>query len=131
MKSSYWTTALYLKELEQINMLPPQLKRCCTIYHNKKDIAEVFIESHSVFHKSCVSVHNKQKMYRKQKHAESFNICDAPENSSESDPIDLQVNRSIVDLRNFIPNCFFCGEGDCEEKLHRCETFAVNQKVRT
>ena len=33
-------------------------------------------------------------------------------------------------LQNFIPNCFFSGEPDCEEKLHRCETIAVNQKVR-
>ena len=69
-------------------------------------------------------------MNRKRKHAESFNVRDAPENSSESDPIEVRVNRSNVDLRNFIPNCFFCGEEDCEEKLHRCETFVVNQKVR-
>ena len=43
--------------------------------------------------------------------------------------VDLRRS-SNVDLRNFIPNCFFCGEADCEEKLHKCETFAVNQKVR-
>ena len=33
-------------------------------------------------------------------------------------------------MRNFIPSYFFCGEGDREKKLHRCETFALNQKVR-
>ena len=59
-----------------------------------------------------------------------FNVSDAAENSSESVPIEVRVNRCNVDLRNFIPNCFFCGEGDCEEKLHRYQTFAVNQKVR-
>ena len=69
-------------------------------------------------------------MNRKQKHAKSFNVRDVPENSSESDPIEGRVNRSNIDLWNIIPNCFFCGEGDCEEKLHGCEKFAVNQKVR-
>ena len=122
MKSSYWT-ALYLKEFEEINVLPPQLKRRCAINNNDQDLAEAFIENHAVLQKSCVSVSNKQKLNRKRKHAKSFNVRDAPENSSESDPIEVRVNHSNVDLRNFIPN-------DCEEKLHRCEIFAVNQKVR-
>ena len=130
MKSSYWTTALYLKQFGQINVLPPQLKRRCTIYKNSQDLVQAFIENHAVFHKSCVSVYNRQKLKRKRKHAESFNVRDAPENSSGSDPIEVRVNRSNVDLRNFIPNCLFYGEGGYEEKLHRCETFAINQKVR-
>ena len=33
-------------------------------------------------------------------------------------------------MQNLISNRFFCEEGDCEEKLHRCETFGGNQKVR-
>ena len=125
MESSYWTTVLYLKEFEQIKMLPPQLRRRCTIYKNGEDLAEVFIENHVVFHKSCVSVYDKQKLNRKLKHAESFNVFDAPENPSESDPIEVRINYSSTDLRNFIPNCLFCGEGDCEKKLHRCQAFAV------
>ena len=56
-----------------------------------------------------------------------FSLILTPENSSGSDPIEVRVNRSNVDLRNFIPNCFLCGEEDCEEKLHRCETFACCQ----
>ena len=83
-----------------------------------------------MFHKSCVSVHNKQKLNQKRKHAESFNVRDASENCSWSYPIEVRVNRSDVDLRNFIAICFFRGEGDYQEKLHRCETNAVNQKVR-
>ena len=116
MKSSYWTTRSYLKEFKQINVLSLQLKWCCTIYNNDQDLAEAFIENHEV--------------NQKRKHAELLNVCDAPENSFETDPIEVRVSRSNVDLQNFIPNCFFCGEGDCEEKLHRRETFAVNQKVR-
>ena len=89
---------MYLKEFEQINVLPLQLKRRSTIYNNDQDPAEAFIENHAVFHKSCVSVYNKQKLNRKRKHAESFDIRDAPENSSESDPIEVRVNRNNVDL---------------------------------
>ena len=81
MKSSYWTTTLYLKEFEQINVLAPQLKRRCTTYDNDQDLAKAFIENHEVFHKSCVTVYNKQKLNQKWKHAESLNVCDAPENS--------------------------------------------------
>ena len=114
MKSSYWTTALCLKEFEQINVLPQKLKRRCTNYNNDQDLAEAFIENHAVFHKSCVTVYNKQKLNRKRKHAESLNVCDAPENSSESNAIEVRVSHSNVGLRNFIPNCFFCREGDCE-----------------
>ena len=32
-----------------------------------------------MFHKSCVTVYNKQKLNRKRKHAGSFNVRDAPE----------------------------------------------------
>ena len=98
--------------------------------HNDHDLAEAFIENYAVFHKFYVSVYNKQKLNQKRKHAKSFYLCDAPENSSESDPTEVQVNRSNVDLRNFLPNCFFCGERDYEEKLHRCEKFDVNKMLR-
>ena len=98
MKNLKETATFYLKEFEQINVLPPQLKRRCTIYNNDQDLVEVFIENQVVFRKSCVSVYNKQKLNRKQEHAKSFNVRDAPENSSESDPIEGRVNRSNIDL---------------------------------
>ena len=50
-----------------------------TTLHNDQDLAEAFIENHTVFHKSCVTVYNKQKLNRKRKHAGSFNVRDAPE----------------------------------------------------
>ena len=59
MKNSKDATALYLKEFEQINVLPLRLKQCCTIYNNDQNLAEAFIENHVVFRKSCVSVYNK------------------------------------------------------------------------
>ena len=60
MESWYWTVSLYLKDFEQINVLPPQLKRLYTIYNSDQDLAKAFIENHAVFHKSFVSVYNKQ-----------------------------------------------------------------------
>ena len=120
---------MYLKGSEQINVLPPYVKRHCTIYNNDQGLTEAFMENHAVFHKSFISVYNTYKLNGKQKHAGSFNVRDASENSSESDPVEVRVNRNNLDLSNFIPNYFFCG-GDCEEKLHRCETIAINQKVR-
>ena len=51
-KSSQQATALDLKEFEQINALPRQLKRGYTIYNNDQDQAKAFIENHAVFHKS-------------------------------------------------------------------------------
>ena len=59
MKNLKETATLYLKEFEQINVLPPQLKRRCTIYNNDQDLVEAFIENQVVFRKSCVSVYNK------------------------------------------------------------------------
>ena len=96
MKSSYWTTALYMKKVEQMNVLPPQLKRRCAICNNDQDLVEAFIENQEVFHKSCVSVYNKQKLNRKRKHAELLNVRDAPENSSESDPIKVRVTLATL-----------------------------------
>ena len=128
-KCSYQTTALYLKEFEQMNALPPQLKRRCAMYKDDKDLSEAFIENHALFHKSCVSTYNKQKLSRKRKHAESLGVSDEPQTSFEPDAVEVRINRSNANLQNFVPKCFFCGEGKSEEKLHQCETFSVNQKV--
>ena len=93
MKSWYWTTALYLKELELINVLPLQLKRHFTIYNNDQDLAEAFMENHAVFHKSFISVYNKLKLNQKRKHAESSNVRDASENSLESDLVEVRFTK--------------------------------------
>ena len=89
---------MYLKESEQINVLPLHVKRRCTIYKNDQDLAEAFMENHAVFQKSFVSAYNTQKLNGKQKHAESCNVRDASENSSESDPVEVRVNRNNLDL---------------------------------
>ena len=49
MKSSYWITALYLKEFQQINVLPPPQKRRCTIYNIYQNLVKSSIENHAVF----------------------------------------------------------------------------------
>ena len=85
-----------MKKVEQMNVLPPQLKRRCAICNNHQDLVEAFIENQEVFHKSCVSVYNKQKLNRKRKHAELLNVRDAPENSSESDPIKVRVTLATL-----------------------------------
>ena len=43
MKSSYWTTALHLKKFELVNVLPPQMKRRCTIYNENTLNLSMFV----------------------------------------------------------------------------------------
>ena len=66
-----------------------------------------------MFHKSCVTVYNKQKLNRKRKHAGSFNVHDAPE-----------TLLSLIQLKfeSIVATLIY--------ELHRYETFAVTQKVR-
>ena len=59
------------------------------MYKNDQSLAKAFKENHAVFNKSCASVYNKQKLNRKRKHTESLNVRNAPENSFESDPIEV------------------------------------------
>ena len=49
MESSYWITALYLEEFQQINVLPPPLKRRCTIYNIYQSLVKSSVENHAVF----------------------------------------------------------------------------------
>ena len=101
------------------------------MFTDSKQLSEAFLENHALFHKSCVSAYNKQKFNRKRKHFEAFCATDdEPQQTlSESDGAGIRINRSNTNLQNFTPSCFFCGEGDSQKKLHRCETFSVHQKV--
>ena len=102
------------------------------MFEDSKELSEAFLENHALFHKSCVSTYNKTKLGRKRKYVESFAARDDDEKlhvSNDSSPCRLRTNRSNTNLQNFCPRCFFCGEGDSEEKLHQCETFSVHQKV--
>ena len=64
-----------------------------TLHYLQQDLAEAFMENHAVFHKSFISVYNKLKLNQKRKHAESSNVCDASENSLESDLVEVRFTK--------------------------------------
>ena len=79
-------------------------------------LTDILIENHSVFHKSCVTQYNKDKLKRKTEP----NVDIAPEKTSRQ-------TRSLLDASNFNKTFFFCGqEGD----LPTCETKTLDKHVR-
>ena len=66
-KSSYRTLASYLKEFEQIDSLPLRLKKFCESFITVEELFEELVRREAVFHKSCSTFYNKQKLERKRK----------------------------------------------------------------
>lgn len=64
-KNTCHTIADYLKEFETLDLLSLQLKRQC--YDSKESLVAAFLQNNVVFHKSCISACNKQKLNRKWK----------------------------------------------------------------
>eukprot|EP00794_Sanderia_malayensis_P004251 gene4251-4816_t len=134
-KNTYHTTAGYLKEFETLNALPAQLLRRCASYENKESFADAMLQNNAVFHKSCVSLYNKQKLNRKRKYQESLNEKQGEEELRNKDPAvtaqpSQRPSRRSIDMKNFAMACFFCGEQDDKANLHQCETLTVHQRVK-
>ena len=86
----------------------------------------------AVFHKSCISNYNKQKLLRKHKLEDMFSsstddICQDTEELSET--IHKWTTRHSLTLLNFQSSCFFCDQVDDQKNLHECQTIATSSRV--
>ena len=87
----------------------------------------------TVFHKSCISNYNKQKLLRKRKLEDTFSsstdeICQDTEDSSET--IHKRTTRLSLTLRNFQSSCFFYDQVDDQNKFHESQTISTCSRVK-
>ena len=133
-KNSYHTVSNNLKAFQQINALPTLLSSHCEKYESFEKLCAIFLEKKAMFHKSCMSVYNKQKFERKRKipQAKSLDPSFHNEEDSESEVFDSEAKRRSTRRSEEKPThsekCFFCGE--FSKDIHRCQTLELNQKVR-
>lgn len=104
-------------------------------YDRSSELSKKFIEKSAVFHKSCIADYNIQKLLRKQKPHESFDLHPTENVASdvEDDPsmnLPKRVTRKNLNVRNFQTcSCFFCDEEDDKINLHQCQTISTSQRV--
>ena len=60
-----------------MNALPAGLKRRCEEYETPANLSLIFVEKKAVFHKTCISSYNKQKLTRKRKLDDSIDNCES------------------------------------------------------
>ena len=79
------------------------------MFTDSKQLSEAFLENHALFHKSCVSAYNKQKLNRKRKHFEAFGATDdEPQQTlSESDGAGIRSTEVIQTCKILLRLAFF------------------------
>ena len=110
-RNSLRTLSYYLKQFEEIDSLPRNIKKLCERFRNADELSEELISREAVVHKSCISLYNKQKLARKRKNNELNK-----ENNNESSNVD-QVEDSqctqekrpkrSLDTSDINSRCFF------------------------
>ena len=133
-RNSFITIAENLFPFNEVNALPSNLRRRIEIYDSFENLSKKFMEQCAVFHKSCISNYNKQKLLRKRKLQDSFpapgedNTCEDEEDSSKV--LSKRTTRKSLTLRNFQSTCFFCDQVDDKSNLHKCQTIATSTRVK-
>ena len=94
-KNSYHTVSNSLKAFQQINALPTLLSSCCEKYESFEKLCAIFQEKKGVFHKSCMSTYNKQKLERTRKLPQVKNLDPAfhNEEDNESEVFDSEAKQ--------------------------------------
>ena len=107
-KNSFRTLFKDLKEFESIDGLPKILKLRCEKFKDTEDLYFKFLNEKAVFHKSCVSMYNEQKLGRKRKLYEISNETEEEENVDESheNPEKRAMRRSL-EIKTFTMSWFF------------------------
>ena len=133
-RNSYHTVSCNLKAFQEINALTTLLAQRCGKYENSEKLYDCFLEKKAVFHKSCMSSYNKQKLERKRKLPQVINADSACHNEEdnkreESDSAaKRRSTRKSEEKSANLEKCFFCGE--FSKDMHKCQTLELNQKVR-
>ena len=133
-KNSYHTVSNNLKAFQQINALPTLLSSRCEKYESFEKLCAISLEKRALFHKSCMSAYNKQKLERKRKLSQVKSLDPAfhNEEDNESEVFDSEAKRRSTrrseEKLTHSEKCFLCGE--FSKDMHRCQTFERNQKVR-
>ena len=118
--SSYFSTAHNLKEFQQIGELPSVPRKQVEKYTTASELASAFVEHEAVFHKTCMTRYDQQKLQRKIKQRNN------DEGSSETP----QCSRNTVSANNFKEKCFFCDKVEACGTLHSCQTLYLDMRVR-
>lgn len=129
-KNSFHTVSVALKEFESIDGLPKNLYRRCKVFKKSEDLYNIFLKRKAVFHKSCISKYNKQKLGRKRKCFENEkrdndNAVEKDENYYEVTP----KRKARQQKQQFDQSCIFCGKRDDTTKLHQCQTLGLSNKI--
>jgi len=122
-----------LKAFQEISSLPTLLALRCEKFESSVKLSDIFLEKKAVFHKSCMSSYNKQKLERKRKLPQVKSSDSACQNQEdESEVFDNCAKRRSSKRSEEKPvnleKCFFCEK--FSKDLHRCQTLQLNQKVR-
>ena len=130
--NTYFTIADNLKEFQATNCLPPSLQIRCSQFETCSDLKDAFISRKAVFHKSCISCYDKQKLARKRKKIEKASDGKSKKGKLEED-VPCEQKDSLERPNRFRKEsnneCFFCDSLDKTEKLHKCQTLSLHNKI--
>ena len=130
-KNSFHTVSVALKEFESIDGLPKNLHRRCKVFEDSKDLYNNFIKEKAVFHKSCISKFNKQKLGRKRRCLDREEHIATAENAIEEDENNITTpkRKAREKKQPFDGTCIFCERHD-KAKLHQCQTLGLSNKIK-
>ena len=78
------------------------------------------------FHKSFISMYDKQKLNRKRKRNEAEESSGEAEESNDRQ----HTTRRSLSAKNFTEKCFFCDTAKVNEELHTCQTLYLDICIR-
>ena len=125
-KSSYYSTAENLKKHQEINGFFEGLRKRIESFESYADLACEFVNRKATFHKSCISMYDKQKLNRKRKRNEAEESSGEAEESNDRQ----HTTRRSLSAKNFTDKCFFCDTAKVNEELHTCQTLYLDMRIR-
>lgn len=121
-----------MKQFEEIDSLPRNIKKLCERFENEDELAEELISKEAVAHKSCISRYNKRQLTRKRKHFESIKENnEQASNFEQTQKVEEKPKRRRRSLKSEEEDlCCFCMKFEEDEDLHKCQTFSLHEKVQ-
>lgn len=131
-KNSFHTIAANLGNFNEIDALPSTLKRRYDKFESAKQLTDTFLKEKAVFHKSCMTSYNAQKLARKRKMITVNNENDSTECIEDESTAKVKKlsTRQSSSILTFCKSCFFCEDENDASNLHQCETLVVSRKVK-
>ena len=125
----YLTIANNLFDFLEIDALPTPLKRRTTTCSSAAELSRLLMEENAGFHKTCISMYNKQKFERKRKCYEQVKSIGSEDSDCAEGP-SKKLTRLKTKMRNYSESCFFCDEDKLQQKLHECMSLSISHRVK-